>query len=151
VEESIVAHITAPQNRGDIYAWYSLVGSAGTAFGTMTCGWAIQTAHSRLGWETVDVYRLAFYAYAGLGFIKAILALMLSSAVEADIKKKTPASSDDASGHEQTPLLQTATTPGKQANKRWWLPNLNPASLNVILSLCVLFAVDSFASGLAPL
>ena len=50
--------------------------------GTVACGWALEAARSRLGWDEARTYRLAFYGYAGLGVVKAVLALMLSPAVE---------------------------------------------------------------------
>ncbi|EFY93794.1 MFS transporter [Metarhizium acridum CQMa 102] len=60
VEESIVAHLTTHEQRSDVYAWYSLLGTAGTAFGIMACGWA---AHAlvRAGWELGEAYRLVFW------------------------------------------------------------------------------------------
>ncbi|KAI9150521.1 membrane protein [Paramyrothecium foliicola] len=142
VEESTIAHLTVPENRGDIYAWYSLVGSTGAAFGTMACGWAIEAAQHQLGWQMADVYRLAFYGYASLGLVKAVLALMLSPSVEADAKQDTSS--------EQAPLLQSATAPQTKPKKRPLFPQLSSRGMKAVATLCVLFALDSFASGLVP-
>lgn len=151
VEESIVAHLTTPSNRSDIYAWYSLVGAAGTAFGVMTCGWVLQHLTDDLGWRIEKAYRAVFLAYAALGLVKLLLTLCLSSAVEADKKPQKP--NRDA---ESAPLLDDGpiTEPEQskpKATLRSVLPDISRSSLPVIIPLCLLFMMDSFASGLAPL
>ncbi|KFA69347.1 hypothetical protein S40285_09297 [Stachybotrys chlorohalonatus IBT 40285] len=146
VEESTIAHLTASSNRGDIYAWYSLSGNAGTAFGTVVCGWAIHAAHAQLEWPLVDVYRLAFYAYTAFGFFKLALVLMLSQAVEAETET-SPATGGVNS--EIAPLLPAS--PSSTNTQQSMVPNFKTESRPVVLILCLLFALDSFASGLAPL
>jgi MFS family permease len=150
VEESTIAHLVTPEQRGDIYAWYSLTGSAGSAFGTMTCGWLLELALAKLDWQRVDVYRLAFCAYGGLGLLKAVLALMLSPAVELRPSSSKPLTGDD----EQAPLLRDSAVPAAPAalaKKKPLLPNLGGRGMRTIMTLCFLFALDSFASGLVPL
>ncbi len=160
VEESVVAHLTPREDRADVYAWYSLAGTAGTALGMVTCGWAVEAATARLGWTLLDAYRAVFVAYAALGVVKLVLALALSPAVEADEKPQREASAaDDVSAEETTPLLPDGTPEETQTKKvnaarRWWtamLPQLSPESKGITAALCLLFALDSFASGLAPL
>jgi MFS family permease len=155
VEESIVAHLTPAADRSDVYAWYSLAGTAGTAIGIVTCGWAVEGVRSALGWSLLDAYRAVFLAYAVLGLVKLVLALALSSRVEAD---EEPAGTSNASGTptDTTPLLNSANSESSPttSNRRWWaalLPQLSAESKGITIALCLLFAVDSFASGLAPL
>ncbi|KND88846.1 putative membrane protein [Tolypocladium ophioglossoides CBS 100239] len=150
VEESVVAHLTDKAERGDVYAWYSLVGTAGTACGMMVCGWAINALRANLGWSLLEAYRATFVGYAVLGLAKLMLALALSRAVKAD--RKPP----EAPTTETTPLLgedQDAATPTKKKAKRWTalLPEISAESKGITATLCILFALDSFASGLAPL
>ncbi|KAH6894669.1 major facilitator superfamily domain-containing protein [Thelonectria olida] len=152
VEESIVAHLTTPSNRSDIYAWYSLVGAAGTAFGVMTCGWVVQHLTDGLGWQIEKAYRVVFLAYAALGLVKFLLTLCLSSAVEAEKKPQKPIQGDA----ESAPLLgdrpiAVPEQPKQKASIRSLLPDISRSSLPVIVPLCLLFMMDSFASGLAPL
>jgi MFS family permease len=154
VEESIVAHLTPAADRSDVYAWYSLAGTAGTAIGIVVCGWAVEGVQSALGWTLFDAYRAVFLAYAVLGLVKLVLALALSSSVEAD---EGPAVSSNGASvpTDTTPLLNPDSESGPETRKRrWWsalLPELSPESKGITIALCLLFAVDSFASGLAPL
>lgn len=152
VEESIIAHVTDPAHRGDIYAWYSLSGNGGTAFGMMICGWVILLL-KRSSETTVDAYRIVFYGYAALGLIKASMVLMLSSAVEAEDEPKDTATAPDTRNREAEPLLPNeAQADDNSAPKRKpWLPQLSKESRSIVFTLCVLFMLDSFASGLAPL
>ncbi|KAM0524854.1 hypothetical protein ACHAPE_000958 [Trichoderma viride] len=160
IEESVVAHLTEPASRSDVYAWYSLLGQAGVAFGLMTCGWVIQYVSTSLQWEHVDAYRLAFLAYAAIGLLKMTLTLLLSSAVEADGKapatKKTVIS-DQAGDTEASPLLGSANANGSlqatgQQNGRGrlssLLPDISREGYAIMTSLCFFFAIDCLASGI---
>ncbi|KAF3062461.1 hypothetical protein GL218_03080 [Daldinia childiae] len=117
IEESIVAQLTDPKKRSDIYAWYSLLGLVGAACGCMACGWILQHLTETLGWDFVRAYRAIYFGYAALGLLKLTLTLLLSHAVESEKK---------------------AGTEPKE-------------SVPVVATLCLLFALDSFGSGLAPL
>lgn len=150
IEESVIAHLTSSRERSDVYAWYSLFGAAGTALGMVTCGWVIHHLHLDLGWDIVKAYRMVFWGYTVLGLVKLILAAMLSSAVEVE-KKKQPVA---ASASETTPLLEGEAAPkpvNERRGVRALLPEISDESVKVMISLCILFALDSFSSGLAPL
>ncbi|KAG8672432.1 hypothetical protein FPOAC2_05820 [Fusarium poae] len=149
IEESIVAHLTDPAKRGDVYAWYSLCGTAGGAFGLLTCGWLIHHMRVNLGMDVADVYRNVFYGYSTIGVLKLVSALVLSAAVEAHDE---PASDTDA--NEQAPLLtqpNQVQAPIQAPPKKQLRAKISRESVPVVVSLCALFALDSFASGLAPL
>ncbi|KAM0304704.1 hypothetical protein HYE67_001622 [Fusarium culmorum] len=149
IEESIVAHLTDPAKRGDVYAWYSLSGTAGGAFGLLTCGWLIHHMRVNLGMDVIDVYRNVFYGYSAVGVLKLISALVLSAAVEVHDE---PASDTDT--NEQAPLLtqpNPAQTPIQAPPKKQLRAKVSHESIPIVVSLCALFALDSFASGLAPL
>ncbi|KID61561.1 MFS transporter, partial [Metarhizium hybridum] len=149
VEESIVAHLTAREERSDVYAWYSLLGTAGTAFGIVSCGWATH-ALVRAGWDTGEAYRLVFWGYAGLGAVKLLLTLGLSRAVEADGKTATEGR---PSGTETEPLLAAAAGEAPPQRRSWrsLMPHVTAESRAIAATLCLLFGLDAFASGLAPL
>ncbi|MCJ1393102.1 hypothetical protein MMC18_005974 [Xylographa bjoerkii] len=145
IEESVVAHLTPASNRSDVYAWYSLVGTAGTAFGIMTCGWVVSSLQSTKGMDNISAYRMAYFAYAALGLVKFILACGLSKRVEAD---KTPTGDDGAT----RPLLENENgSETAKKPKKSMLPSISKASKVIVVNLCILFALDAFASGLAPL
>jgi len=159
VEESTLAHLTPHELLSDIFAWYSLIGTAGTAFGMMACGWVVNALQAFRGWAFVPACRAIFFAYAAVGGIKFALTLALSQRVEATKeKKKKDASQQEQLQQQQTsetePLLGSANVEGAQAQKKRripFLPSLEMELLGLVLKLSVLFALDSFASGLAPL
>jgi MFS family permease len=150
IEESVLAHLTEKTRRGDVYAWYGLLGTAGTACGLIACGWAVDILAQWKGWELVEAYRMVFVAYAVLGLVKFALALMMSSNVELE----RSANPREENIGETAPLLGDQAP--KEPPKRKWglyslLPKISRESRIVMLSLCLLFALDNFASGLAPL
>lgn len=101
-----------------------------------------------LGWEQVVVYRAVFWGYAVVGIIKLLLALALSKECEAEKKQAPPAA--DA---ETAPLLGN-NAPDRKAKKstlRSLLPEISAESRVIVFNLCLLFALDAFASGLASL
>jgi MFS family permease len=131
-----------------------LIGTAGTAFGIMTCGWVVRYLKGLDGWDEIRAYRIIFFAYAVLGLIKLLLSLALSSKIE--LEKPTPAPVDA----ERAPLLrenaqEDAQDPDLKKNKkrslRSLLPDISAESRLIITSLCLLFALDAMASGFVPL
>jgi hypothetical protein len=111
-------------------------------------GWVITYMLEDLGWPKIDVYRAVFWGYAVFGIIKLILTLALSKACEAE--KKQPAG--PASDPETAPLLRDgAQEPKKKSTFRSLLPEISADSRIIVFNLCLLFALDAFASGLAPL
>ena len=147
IEESTLAQLTPAANRGDIYAWYSLIGTAGTACGMIVSGWAIHYLKYELHWDTLMVYRTVFWAYTAFGILKLILSLALSINVEAE-KKTVPSAYT-----ESAPLLAGAAENDepKKSKFRSLLPEISAESKIIVFNLCLLFALDAFASGLAPL
>ena len=87
IEESTLAQMTPTALRSDIFAWYTLIGTSGTAMGTITCGWLVQymTTPGRMG--DIAAYRMIFGGYAALGLVKLVLSLMLSDECEAATPK----------------------------------------------------------------
>ena len=162
IEDSVVAHLTASSTRGDIYAWFNLLAKAGTAVGMITCGWGIHVLTNSLGWSLVDAYRSVFLLYAGVGLVKILLVLSMSGQVESETKvdlsrpKKHAAQSDG----ETQPLLangdgQAEPEPelaeSKPSGIRSFLPNISKESRVIMVNLCILFAINSFSSGLAQM
>ncbi|KAK8911528.1 hypothetical protein ACHAPF_001571 [Botrytis cinerea] len=148
IEESTLAQLTPSSNRSDIYAWYSLIGTAGQACGFVVSGWVINYLRNECGWTDVSTYRAVFWSYALFGFIKFLLSVGLSQAVEIE-RKDLPVEDPEIA-----PLLGNgaeevvATKKGYFASK---LPDISKESKIVVLNLCLLMGLDSFASGLVPL
>lgn len=150
IEESIVAHLTAKEHRAEIYAWYTLFAPAGSAFGMMASGWAIEAARSQLNWSLLSAYRGTFVAYAIFGLLKFLFTVMLSRDVELDATPPVPTNTAD----ERAPLLNNAPeaeAPPKNSRLASLLPQISPESKKVTAILCALLAIDSLGSGLASL
>ncbi|KAI8946446.1 major facilitator superfamily domain-containing protein [Xylaria longipes] len=159
IEESIVAQLTASENRSDIYAWYSLFGLAGAAFGLMICGWVLQLFTDVLRWDLLYSYRAIYVIYAAVGLLKLCLTVSLSHSVEAEKKqqqkKQTPERRD-----ETMPLLNGEGSDDEQGapteiihkkGLRALLPDISKDSVSVVTILCFLFALDAFGTGVNPL
>ena len=117
----------------------------------MICGWVVNVLRSAHGWGETRSYRVVFFAYAALGLVKLLFTLSLSPKVEAATKKPEPVREA-----EQAPLLgeERENGTGKKNQKpslRTLLPQLSPESAVILFKLALLFSLDSFASGLAPL
>ncbi|OTA59563.1 MFS general substrate transporter [Hypoxylon sp. EC38] len=149
IEESIVAQLTDPKRRSDVYAWYSLLGLVGAACGCMVCGWVLQYLNETLQWDIIRAYRAIYVGYAIIGLLKLTLTLLLSHSVESEKKQQQSRVRDD----ERRPLLGDGTeaNPRPKRGLRWLLPDVSKESVPVVITLCLLFALDSFGSGLAPL
>lgn len=177
IEESTLAHLTPKDIRSDVFAWYTLMGSAGTAIGTITCGWLVQALLSG-GWSDVRAYRAVFGIYAVLGLVKLGLSVMLSENCEPEPPKQEyqeVVEMDDADAHsllsdseeeEADPSsrndpIRKETQPDRMSQKpQQETPSkkstfsafsaISRESRSTLIKLCLLFAVDSGASGLVP-
>lgn len=164
VEESTLAQLTEKDQRSDIFAWYTLFGTAGAALGTVTSGWMVQGLRDVASWSENAAYRVVFLLYAVVGLVKLSLVLMLSPAVEAEPPKpEYEAVNLDVGGEEEAFLSgsddeerdpEPAQTPkparsGIWARARGFFPYISPLSRSILYRLLVLFFLDSFASGMA--
>ena len=163
VEESILAHLTAKEERSDIFAWYTLFGTAGAALGAVSCGWMVQLLEARDSWTLHDAQRAVFLMYAALGGLKLLLNYFLSRSVELETRYQTlPGEVDEEEeleglteagepNHQSPPTAPSDPSPGLTVLQRVrnLFPYISPASRSILLRLVFLFAIDSFASGIA--
>lgn len=116
----------------------------------MTSGWLLNYMKKHLGYDQVAAYRVIFWGYATVGLIKLCLAMALSKACEAE-KKQAPPAADP----ETAPLLgdsaEDEEPKKKQSRLLALLPEISKESRIIVVNLCILFALDAFASGLASL
>ncbi|KUL84138.1 hypothetical protein ZTR_07218 [Talaromyces verruculosus] len=154
VEESTIAHLTAKEHMSDIYAWYSLIGTAGTALGMMVCGWVMSLLQDAQKWEFVPACRVVFVMYAGVGAVKFVLTMGLSKSVEVEKKTTKDATTNGNGSSETDPLLgsnaQQEVVKPKQ-RKLFFLPGVEAELVGLVTSLLLLFGLDSFGSSLASL
>ncbi|KAL9124178.1 MAG: hypothetical protein Q9217_006472, partial [Psora testacea] len=165
IEESTLAQLTPIEIRNDIFAWYTLLGSAGTATGTIACGWIVQGLLYGGTWSEIGAYRVIFGIYAALGLVKLGLSVILSDQcepapppqqyqevvemVDADAERLLSDSEDDSDEQRKTKGTKTPK-PTLGVKKSIW-PAISKESRSTLAKLCILFSVDSLASGLVPL
>ena len=165
IEESTLSQLSPPTIRSDIFAWYTLLGNAGTACGVIICGWLVEGLQALDGWTPIRAYRVIFGIYALLGMIKFVLSLMLSDKCEPEPEKLEHQELTDLHDVEIESLLSSedegnpsksrqkgeskAAPPLPEQRRSIW-PSISPASRSILLKLCILFAFDSLGSGLVP-
>lgn len=122
--------------------------------GTLLCGWLVQKLQTEHHWTATDSYRIIFWIYAAMGIVKLILSLILSNKCEQEKKTYNAPLQQDG---ETRPLLTDVRdiSPAKdQSELKSWLrallPSLSAESSALVFRLCLLFAIDNIASGLAP-
>ncbi|KAF4414919.1 hypothetical protein F53441_14687, partial [Fusarium austroafricanum] len=172
IEESAIARLSTSHTCNDMFAWWSMLGMFGTAASNLLTGWLID-ALQNIGMQKADCHRIVFLGYAGIGLVKLLCSLMLSSEVEQMPQKEhytTPQSGiltpdEEASDDENAPLLSENTpgyggvitdteTPESQAQviaaaqeKRLF----TPASFDFMWKLSLAMIFDFVGSGLAQI
>lgn len=142
-----MAHLTPRELLSDVFAWYSLIGTAGSATGMLVCGWIINSLESIHGWAFIPACRIIFFVYAGVGVVKLIFTLGLSGKIEVQQEEPQEQSS------ETRPLLADPVERDVEPvpKKKGLFPSIEKDLWSLVIRLFILFGVDSFASGLASL
>lgn len=153
VEESTLAHISSHETLSDIFAWYALAGTAGTALGIMVCGWVVSFLQVSQEWQYIPACRIVFFIYAAVGIIKFLFNIGLSQNVEApqDQQKREDVSRvrQDTSA-ETRPLLEDRPD-DQEARRQSIFSSVNRNLAFMVINLFILLGLDAFASGLASL
>jgi len=155
IEESTLAHLSQPEARSDIFAWYVVIATIGTAAGLGIGGIIVEHYQHVPDWTRLDAYRTLFWMYAGLGVIKALMTVLMSQRCEADVKEINP------SGIEREPLLnghaeeRSRISPddsdnGPKTTRKSLLGGISKKSRMTFIRLGLLFALDAFSSGMVP-
>jgi MFS family permease len=119
IEQSALSQTVSAAERTAVFAWYNLAGSVAAALGTLLAGVGWKQL-LRFGLEGADVFRPLVFAYAGVGFLLAIMFVWLSPAAEAQ------------------PAIPVRETPAWMGLHR---------SRSIVLRLSALFALDAFGGG----
>lgn len=165
IEESTLSQLSLPAIRSDIFAWYTLLGNAGTACGVIVCGWLVEWLRTQKEWTPTKAYRVIFGIYAFLGAVKFALSFVLSAKCEPEPEKQeyeqvtelneveieSLLSSDDEDRipRERPEIKSKPPDPVPKRGRSIW-PSISPASRSILLKLCILFAFDSLGGGLVP-
>jgi len=146
VEESTLAQLSDAETRSDVFAWYVVIGSLGTATGSFTCGWLTEYLING-GWTTVNAYQLIFWIYAAVGLMKAAISWTLSAKCEV---QPSPTTQEDepfiANGQASSSKAQNNAPPKKKVG----FSQISARSRKILVKLCALFFFDSLGSGMVP-
>jgi predicted MFS family arabinose efflux permease len=159
VEESALAQLVTMEERAYVYAWHAVIGAFGAALGSVSCGPIVDYLMRDSQNSAYFAYRFIFMIYSVLGLIKLLCTLRLSEKVERPVVSK-----DREADSETAPLLtgtssyDSSTTEDAETKRRrpgWFsrvwghVPTISTESKKIVVSLSLLFALDSFASSLA--
>jgi len=123
IEQAALSHVVTDRTRTEVFAWYTLTGSLGTALGALSAG-VITRILQEAAWSPLSSYRAVVMLYAGLGVVLAAVFAGLSHRTEAGAPGDT---------------RSTATTiSGFSGLER---------SRGIVMRLSALFALDSFGGG----
>jgi MFS family permease len=123
IEQAALSQTVPAERRTGVFAWYNLVGSLGTAAGSL-CGGAVTQLAQALGASGADSCRPVIIGYGAIGLVLALAFLRLSPATERPAPN-TPAPAE-------SPIQSHL---GLHRSRR------------VVLHLSALFALDAFAGG----
>lgn len=153
IEEAVIAHLSPPNQRPEIYAIHGIAGTVAGALGAITSGGIVRSVR-KAGWATTDLecYRFVFSVYALLALSKVGVMFSLSKAVELDIEHdQERITTDDqftaadaavdasTTNQENTPLIsRNAAAESKR---------LSPETIPILAKLLVIFMTDSLGAG----
>ncbi|KAF2878413.1 ADC synthase [Massariosphaeria phaeospora] len=155
VEESTLAHLVSESRRSDVFTWYVVLAVLGTSTGLLLGGHAVDHLNSLDGWSELDAYRMIFWVYTGVGFVKAVMALCLSERCEhtrkQEARTETPDESEPLLNGNGSPENPRARQPASRRPK-WSNPisKISKPSRTILFKLCSLFVLDSIGSGMVP-
>lgn len=166
VEESVLAGLVGEDGRSDVFAWYVVAGTLGSAAGTAGAGQLVEGLKSR-EWTELQAFRAVFCLYGAVGVVKGIVTSLLSSRCEADggadanaykpvgAKQSRPTAAtdeteEDGDGDGGPAESDRDERPAPQAKPKVGFAQLSNKTRWTLLRLCALFAIDSLASGMVP-
>lgn len=162
VEESVLAGLVGEEGRSDVFAWYVVAGTLGSAAGTAGAGQLVEGLKSR-EWTELQAFRGVFCLYGAIGIVKAIATSLLSSRCEADGGSKTANAYQPVGAKQSRPTAATDETeedgdegpaeserPAPKPKPKMGFAQLSNKTRWTLLRLCALFAIDSLASGMVP-
>jgi len=172
IEESMLSHLTTPETRADVLAWYVTTSTLGSAIGSEASGRIMHFLSAREGWTLRSAYHALFWIYAVMGLVNAGLVLLLTDACEMQERKVTsyshlPQDEEEGGSTELASERNQATIPNDRLppplkrvragrfrrSLSWLSENLSQISAPtraVMYKLWLLLALDSIADGMVP-
>lgn len=159
VEEACLSHLVPPELRAFTFATYGLLGTLGSAVGSLISGGLVLYWSTVLHWPLERCYRTSFVVYAFFGLLKLALSLTLSDECELDPRAHgcEAASLDDAKPpsistepHSQ-PLLEDGVYSDYRAKEEpLTANNFAPETYLYLPRLLVVFMLDSVGYSFMP-
>jgi MFS family permease len=168
IEESTLSHLTTPETRSDVLAWYVTTASFGSAIGTEVAGRVVDYLQKRDGWTILDAYHMVFWIYSVMGILNMVLTLLLDKRCEA-VESKEVANKEPSHGEESGVLLDemhehdddsgdennhhrsassTLTPELRTSKKKGRFSQISQETRSVMYKLWFLLIVDSLADGM---
>lgn len=154
IEETVLANLTPPNHRPEIYAIHWILGSIGASIGSFSAGIIVDSITSR-GYSKIYAYKFAFGVLVLTSSIKFISLLFVSTKVEPDYippyKQVTNENEDNnieantsvsSTISERRPLLRIEST-----IEHTTLTGLSPQTQRTLFKLLIPFMIDSFGWG----
>lgn len=143
IEESMMAHLTPHNKRPEVYSMHSMVGTVGSALGSLVCGVTIDILlKSGMASNEVSCYKLIFMIYAALAVLKVLISFSLSSVAEQDGNFDETNSNSELIEDAEVAAEDTALVINKVRSS-----SLSKETVSVLLKLLLIFMTDSFGSG----
>lgn len=155
-----MAQLTKVEARTDMYAWFAVTSTLGMSTGLFTAGWLTYLQRTYLEYDWKECYPAVFGMYALIGIVKVVLTLFLTDRCEADY---TPShrryeeeedmgarpllnDGDRRRSYTKAPEIRS----GVRRIGRSITTRVSRESRPILFRLCILLAVNSFASGMIP-
>lgn len=154
IEETALAHLTPPNHRPEIYALHWVIGTSGSALGSLFGG-VIVKLQLDYGLSLREAYQNGFLLITFVSIVKFISMLFISHKVELDYKPKYQVLQEQ---HLQQQQQTYGSTSGEQEDAEDVTPAINEQTItglsketqNRLIKLLVPFMLDSFGYGFMP-
>lgn len=166
IEETVLANLTPPNHRPEIYAIHWILGSIGASIGSFLAGIIVDYLTMKKGYLKIDAYKVAFGVLVLTSTLKFASLLFVSNKVEPDfippykqMSIATNATSEDAD-HSQSSIATNVSNASSTTNsehrpllriestiEHTTLTGLSPTTQSILFKLLVPFMIDSFGWG----
>lgn len=146
IEESMIAHLTPHNKRPEVYSMHSMLGTVGSAMGSLICGVLVDLL-LKLG-VLSDVrycYKAVFVVYAVLALFKALISVSLSVSSEMDGEFEDDGNVDGIQQQIEDAEVIAEDTP--LIIKKLKQNKLSSQTMSIMLKLLLIFMTDSLGSG----
>ncbi|QPG74162.1 hypothetical protein FOA43_001486 [Brettanomyces nanus] len=161
IEEAVLAKLTPPNHRPEVYAVHGTLAAIGSSFGNLGAGFLVQTLVSRYKLTYREAYCRSFIPFCIISLIKYATMLFMSRKCEPNYilkfeRVQKPSDVPQISEDHDCSSSTTSTYPSESSPliestiEHQTLTGLSPHSQNILLKLLVPFMIDSFGYGFMP-